>query len=418
MVAKNSTTRRGGNGSGDDFESEASAVMMQLREALLGLIAGLSGATTRAVDLERRLGVSRTLGWQIHRLVTDPVPLTGARYVPGVAALGQVLRGARAADVPEERIERVEHAMRDFESMVQRHADDRATFMTMLGSLAGPRASGLDVKLRKEAFRLNSQIWGVQVKASLACGIMRPGSDPSVYDMAVVRGLRGVRQLRAGIPFQVSGQRIVDGARRPAFPEEMGEQGGPDHGAGPRLLSEFCSQPLPELESRIQDGCLHTFLRDAPLGNAGARTIYLADLTRGVGWAEAQGQRNHHIRSTTVLKPIEALVLDTLVHRDMFGTLHPVAEVFGSLGKLGEKDPYAFEPGETLPIEPDLKRLGFGPGVMATPHVPRYREMVESVLERVGWDASEFEVFRCVVEYPPLGSMVRVRFDLPERGNW
>lgn len=44
--------------------------------------------------------------------------------------------------------------------------------------------------------------------------------------------------------------------------------------------------------------------------------------------------------------------------------------------------------------------------------------MAESVLDRVGWDPAEFELFRCTLEYPLLSSTVRVRFELPQRGNW
>lgn len=401
-----------------DFEGEASVAMMELRESMLSMIAGLPGATTRAVDLERCLGVSRTLGWQIHRLVTNPTPLTAGRHVPGGAAVGQVLRGARSAGVGEDVVARVEEAMNAFEALVDRHAGDRATFVTMLGSLAGSEESPLDIKTRRQAFRHNSQIWGVQVKVSLACGIMHPGADPSVYDMAVVRGLGDVRRLRAGAPFQVSGQRIVDSTRHITVAEDIGEQGAINHAGGARLLAEYCSRPLPELESRIEDGCLLTYLRDAQIGNAGSRTIYLADMTRGVKWQSQGDVGNHHIRSATVLKPIEVLILDTLVYKGMFGAIHPVARVNGTLARLGVTDPYAYGEDETLPIEPDLRRLGVGTGALTTPHVPRYREMVESVLSGVGWDPSAFEVFRCVVRYPALGSMVQVRFELPERGNW
>jgi hypothetical protein len=44
--------------------------------------------------------------------------------------------------------------------------------------------------------------------------------------------------------------------------------------------------------------------------------------------------------------------------------------------------------------------------------------MVRSVCAGLGWDVEQFEVFRCVLEYPPLSAMVRVEFPLPQRGNW
>lgn len=403
---------------GGGFEPQAAAVMHDLREAFLGLVEGLPNATSRAVDLEKALGISRTLGWQIHRVATSPDPLAAGPHVPGAAAVGQVLRAARSVGVPDDRVRRVGDAMRSFESLVERHAGDRAAFVTMLGSLTGEGAA-LDLRTRRQAYRINSQVWGVQIKTLVTCGVLGPGADSSRMDMLLIRGLREARRLRAGVPLQVSGQRIVDGERRPTMPVALSGSEPLGEWRGPSLLTEFCSQPVPELETRIEDGSLNTFLSGSELGNTGVKTVYLADLTRGFGWRSGPEEGSHHIRCATVLKPMEAVVVDTLVHRGMFTeSLRPVSRVNGSLGRLGETDPYAFGPDETLPIEPELRRLGIGLGVLATPHVPRYREMVGSVLARVGWDPMDFEVFRCVVEYPPLGSLVQVRFDLPEKGNW
>ncbi len=46
--------------------------------------------------------------------------------------------------------------------------------------------------------------------------------------------------------------------------------------------------------------------------------------------------------------------------------------------------------------------------------MPRYGEMAAYVFDRLGWDAEQFEVFRCRVEYPVMHSAVVVRFPLPE----
>ena len=403
----------------EDFEPQAVAVMHGLRDAFLGLLEGLPGSGSRAVDLEKALGVSRTLGWQLHRVATSGDPLVVAGHVPGLSAVEQALRSARAAGVSEERVRRVDEAMRRFEDMVQHHAGNRAAFVTMLGSLTGEPAASLDLRTRRQAFRLNSQVWGVQVKTFVACAVLAPGSDSSMMDMVLIRGLREVRRLRAGVPMQVSGQRIMDSDREPTVPMPLGSSEPLREGAGPSLLTEFCSQPVPSLETRVEDGCLNTFLSDAELGNSGIKTVYLADITRGMGWRSEPRDRSHHIRTATVLKPTEVVVLDTLIHRGMFGTLPaPVARVHGSLARLGERNPYAYREDETLPIEPENRRLGAGAGVLTTPHVPRYREMVESVLAGVGWDPAAFDAYRCIVEYPPLGSMVWARFAFPECGLW
>src|SRR5690606_20560982 len=105
----------------------------------------------RAADLDKALGVSRTLGWQIHRVANTSNPLEGGLYVPGMAAVQQALRGARAAGIAEQHLRRAAQAVAAFESFVERHAGDRATFATMINSLAGRNGEAIDLKARRAA---------------------------------------------------------------------------------------------------------------------------------------------------------------------------------------------------------------------------------------------------------------------------
>lgn len=399
------------------FEVHAVRVMADLRRAFLGVIEGLPGGAARAADLERALGVSRTLGWQIHRIATASDPLEAGLRVPGTAAVRQALRGARSAGVADDRIARANAAMTEFEALVKRHAGDRATFETMIGSLAGGEVEAIDLKTRRQAFRVHSQIWGVQVKTYLSCGVLMPGASSDLMDLAFVCGMRDVRRLRPGVPLPVMGQRITDNCGD-RLPPSIGPGEALSESGGPMLLREYCSQPLPELETLVDDGTMTTLLRDAPLGNAGARTVYLASISRGLRWNMPADAPNHHIAFAMISKPMEMLVLDVLVHRNMFGELSPNAKVYGSLDHLGETDPYAFRPDETLPILPSMRAYAPGLGAIGTPHIPRYREMIDAVLARLGWDPEAFDLYRCTLEYPLLSTTVQVRFNLPEHGGW
>ncbi len=401
-------------GKHERFETHVVQVLRDLQEAFLGLIEGLPRPAPRAADLEKALGVSRTLGWQIHRLATAPSPLEAGGHVPGAEAVGQVLRGARAAGVADNRIARAAEAMKVFESFVERHAGDRALFETMIGSLTGESTETMGVKLRRQAFRVHSQIWGMQVKTFLASAALFPGKDSDHQDIVTIRGMHEIKRLRRGMSLLVSGQQMVDCENRPLLPTERIEDA---PGPGPALLREFCSEDLPELESVVENEILYTFMRDSPLGNTGVKTIFLSDVTRDMQWRPKNGTWAY-IDAVSILKPTERLVIDTMIHKDMYGVLEPTVRVYGSLRHLGVANPYGYQDDEVLPVKPDLRYCGRGPGVLATPHVPRYREMVESVLGRTGLDPEAFDLYRCTLEYPLLSTMVQVKFDLPEQGGW
>ena len=54
-------------------------------------------------------------------------------------------------------------------------------------------------------------------------------------------------------------------------------------------------------------------------------------------------------------------------------------------------------------------------GIPSTPDVPRYPELVRYALDRAGFDAEKFDVYRCRVEYPVMPSTVALTWELPKR---
>jgi len=399
------------------FEARAVTVLQELRSAFLHLIEALPNPTDRAADLDKALGVSRTLGWQIHRVATCESPLEAGIQVPGMNAVQQVLRAARGKGVPEAMVRDVIKAMDTFEAFVAQHAGDRTTFATMINSLHGEDTEAIDVKTRRQMFRAASQAWGVQLKTYLACQLIHPGTKSDLLDVASIRGLRGIRRLRTGTPFRLSTQRFFDAHLHPLESHSI-ETKADAAPPGPNVLREFSTQPTPELDNRYDGRLMHTYLRDTPLGNAGALDLYLANISHNFEWKDPKEVGNSQRWFVAIRKPMETLVLDTLVHKTMFRELDWETRVCGSLDRLDEPDPDKFPPEETLPIKAEVRDLGLGPAALPTPHIPRYRDMVEHVCSEIGWNPADFRVLRCVVEYPLLLSVVSVKLLLPNEGEW
>lgn len=400
------------------FELQAVEVMRGLRAALLNVIDALPEPIHRAADLERSLSLSTTLAWQIHRIATVTNPLSAGSDVPGPAAFRQVLNAAQSKGVTKSSIENVLSALTAFENLVKRHAGDRETFSTMINSLAGDDAGAIDLKMRRQAFRLHSRIWGVQVRAIHNVGLYHPGRNSSVFDVASVRGLTAIRRLRVAAPLRLTSQLLTDGKHQTTNSQPLDVNGADNDSSGPNLLLEYCTRPYPKLDNRIDNGAVHTYLHETPLGNVGAQTVYVGDITRDIEWATPGDADNDHLDYYGVMKPAEVLVKDVLIHRDMFGPLTPEVTVNGSLDRLGEHDPLKFQSDELLPMQAEVHHLGTGTSVLPTAHIPRYAEMIRAVTKSLDWDAEAFDVYRCIIEYPLLSSVVTVHFKLPERGNW
>ena len=56
-----------------------------------------------------------------------------------------------------------------------------------------------------------------------------------------------------------------------------------------------------------------------------------------------------------------------------------------------------------------------GPPVVATPHLPTYPKLVETVCARLDWNLSDFRGYRVVMSYPPIPAVLILRYPLPER---
>lgn len=393
------------------FEEQAAEVVQALREAFLGLITSLPGQVRRPADLERTLGLSRTLAWQVHRMATSPDAFKAASQMPGTAAVRQVIGAADAVGVPQDRLAAVTDAMERFRALGASHAGERAALSSMLKSVAGHESEGIDLALRRRALRVNSQCWGYQVKTFVGCGLYHPSDVPGHFDMIAVRGLHEIRRLRSGARFRFGIQRMADGNAT------HGDRatGRADAPPRPKLLTQFCTKPCPELISHVEGDFVHTYLRDAPLGKAGLQSIYVSDATRGRTSQSGQGEPNRLLNFAGILKPIEVLLLDVLIHRDLYGPLDPTMHVYGLLDRVPEVNvPASYGPNDEVPITAEVFRLGVGPGVLPTPHLPRYRQMIEEVCRDAGWDVREFDVYRCTLECPLLNTGVCMSFELPD----
>ena len=53
--------------------------------------------------------------------------------------------------------------------------------------------------------------------------------------------------------------------------------------------------------------------------------------------------------------------------------------------------------------------------MLHTADVPRYPKIAGYVFDRLGWDGSRFDVYRCRVQYPIVPSSVMLQFELPEK---
>lgn len=398
------------------FATDARQTLEELRAAISQVIESLNqrGDAIRRTQLGSILGLDRKLGWKISRVVDAQDPFEAAQHIPGKSGWDSFLRAAANKGAPHEFVARLQHAIAEFEDLMRVHAGDRATLEMMLASCGSRGRENVDLMHRKAAFRANSYIWGVQAHTHLKADFLHPGSMPGMLDIATLHGFIGLRRIRANIPWIIGRGRCVDndGQARVEFAREPLDPGAAP-GEAP-LLRDFCSKPLPVVR---RTRSTHGFMDDEIVAGPVGKTADITCLTGEVFRNCASCRRDEHNQVADFISrqrtPCEVLILDHIVHEDIFGRVDPEFVVYSD---LLEAAPY---PGDgrdiqTLPACETVTYLGKGASALHTPDVPRYAEMARHLFSRLGWDSARFDVYRVCLAFPPIPASAVIHYELPE----
>ncbi|MFO8182590.1 MAG: hypothetical protein R6U39_00315 [Candidatus Aegiribacteria sp.] len=409
-------SRKSGNaGFDEDIRSTISLMKTVMRDILLSL--GISPDNPR--DVYKKLNIDKKLGWKIFNVVAEEDPFLAARFVPGRAACRKFMKLCRKLGTADDLLRKAGEACRAFDRMVDKHADSRKEFDLMLMSCSDKGKDKAYLSQQKAGFNAYSHLLGVQADTQLCTWVFCPSSDGEFHDVVSIRGFLDFRRNRPHVPWLLEWAYFTDDDDVPkdlvrVEPLEDTSRGGADEVP---FYSRFCSEPLPEVVSsrRLEGRVVHE-LQEAPIGNTEAVTCITAQKARNV-FSSCRTDRDRYrevlVRART---PVERLVFDQIVHRDLAGPEAPELFVFGEFtGYDWSKSAERRNPGSLLPVDAKIQELGFGAGSAGTPHIPWYTEMLEDVFARLDWSSNEFITYRVIIDYPVIPSTAIMRSLLPDR---
>jgi hypothetical protein len=400
------------------FEREAAVVLEELRPALAGVLECLRPPVPRAADLHRLLGLDRKLSWSVFNAATAHDARELASLLPGKRAMERFFAAAGHHGASVEAIARARAAFERFEAAVARHAptgrrDDFETMLATIGDDGESNASEAEIKHKRSIFRGASLIWGRQAQVVLHSMIVHPSAMTAgqrLLDIAVIRGMIGLHQTRRGVPLHT----IIDHR----YWRHEGDPSGPVplRAIDPResspdavgLLRDFCSQPAPTFRTEVkEEGAITHELIASGLGASAQATYFTGWVLRACAAECGSGDDPFLEQFGAMATPVEVGIVDALLHESVWGTGLPEVSVytFPLHGTQTE-----FRSIDLLPLTGKARLLGRGLDSGRTPLIPRYVEMMSYAVEQLGWDPSEFRIFRCHMEYPVVQSRIRMTF--------
>lgn len=396
------------------FAQQASELLNRLRIAYAALLREACGTGGRAVDLQRALNLDMKISWKVARVAGAPTPLAAGPYVPGPANARSIVKAGRRKGLDATLLDTLEADMAAFERFVKRCAGDRNTFDSMIYSLSPSQEAELfSLNQRKAAFRANRHLYGSVAQVQSTMIFIQPTADrPELVDFALVQGHHGLQRLREDAPLP----RAAAGVRDDAF--QLAGTGSPipgDENVGPALLQEFCTQPLPPFEAtREVNGRVSGRLVTPDIGMQAAVDWFSGVVLRAAAPRWKAENNTQGIMRAEAWTPCESFYLTLLIHRETYGPLTP--------GLVLLRDPTASLPDanedrrldHVLTAREQVQSLGRGPGVLHSPDLPRQGELAAYMLNRLGWEAADFDVYQIRFEYPVTPSTVFMVYDLPE----
>jgi len=380
-----------------------------LRGCVADLLIEVRADPTKTRESARLLGLNRGLVWRLTRVVRSPDIAGAVSNVPARTSMNRFIAACRERGAPEVRLDAINAAIERFERSVDRCSGDRKTLSMLMANKGGQPDSGEQERARRKLFDGGCAVWGVQAHVRFVSVFLFPAADDAAQiDVAHVTGYVGFRRLRA-IPWPMSYEAVHSREGRAVqFQKEPLDREG--H-SGAQLLSRFCDPPDPKINV-VTLGSMNRFeLAAGPVGNEGVATCVFGTFLRHL-YPRVESSSHTYASFTVLLEtPVERVIFDMFVHRDIRLDAMPTAHV---CEKLTHPHPPADDEVTrlALPLAEQPFQLGRGASGALSAHIPWYPRLVTMVSERIGHTPESFSGSRYELAYPPIPTALVRRFPL------
>lgn len=395
-----------------NFRDAAETVLIRYRSAVARLVEGLPVAVRTTAQLQEQLGASTGVAWSTLRVVRAPNPLEAGLYALSPGEVRVLAKSARGIGLAKHVVEEFENAGDELKSLIDEYAGDRQLFRFMLSDLLGEDIGGLELKNKREAFRVNTRLLGRQAKAHVHCSMFYPDSEGLVNEL-FLRGMTELKYFRNGSPVRFSYNRCSVVEEDPNVTEtkhhrvaKRSIEGITGNFTDLGLLHQFCSDPLPDIAVEHNDERMFRLnVKPRSQGLLNACDFFFGGVIRSVPLQDILDDDQMIITLMPDL-PVEVRFHDLLIHPSVLSRRTPRIDVF--TGVSTDTNPLTYPDEDRLPSQEHAECLGQGLHALATNDVPGYTDMLRWACESRGWDMSEAIAYRFRIEYPILYSVPRL----------
>jgi hypothetical protein len=313
-----------------------------------------------------------------------------------------MLRAATAIGADRNEVKIATQAVQQFEAVINEEFDDRAGLDAVLGTMVPEMRRRNELAAKQAVFRGMESVKGVSCDVSVVSFIVHPSAtDPGRADALMLGAYFGLRRVRPDAAVKFTAQLGHSSAPNRTRLALLGE------GSDAPLLRDFC-RPQNLQVSRTERGNMVAYeLTGRAIGRSAAVDVVLAECYPGF-YSSLPRPNDGRIRhfDCTIEQPSKLLVMDLLIHDSLWPGASFDALIYDTTIK-GMVDPNdADNAKDQFNLGESVQSLGMGAAQLRSSKLPRYVELHEHAMQRMGWDSGAFRALRCQIAYPVYGSQI------------
>lgn len=407
-------------GTGDATAPELSQEMQQaiaevrdrLKAALDVALPGGYGARS----LGRALKLQRMTAWRCWTVAHLEDPASAIRAMPGKQAWKTILKRCAESGAASTDIEALRAAVNRLESLIANRGVDRTAMRAVAGGATGSAAERAAlVEARRAAARGTSKACGVHAYGVAMAQLIALGRSPGTMTIGTAGVFAGLVRNLPGEDWPIMRRSVARGTEDTSAAVLRGHHPLGDGGELPSVIQSVSTPGIVGAQLRAGTPASHfetISLCDALAFRRQRLFVAIAECVPSIDLDPVRTIESVRLL-TPVQLPADVLVADVLIHRDFVRRSEPEASMLGTpvvpelLKWWGSPAP--------LPLGTSMRRVESIalPKRMAEAEVG-YREAVGRVAKAQGALLEHYDMFRVVVPYAPMFSIIAVDFELDE----
>ena len=398
------------NSNARELRSRITAIRQALHVAISPCVKERLGGREAA----RQLGLDKTLGWKVFQLAFSVDDEDAVKHIPGPRAWGKIIAALEQNGTSASTMVDLRTAIDALEAVLLSSKLKRGAIADIYlnGTLSSASARRL-LRIRREGAQAASSIFGARIAARVGCFLVAPSQAARMIDLSPLTMILGPEMIssRVLMPLYVPVTSWTES--RASIDLARAGEGAKQHSLYPLIL-DLSSPNITQNELQRDPSNKRKTINF--LGTRSDRTeplcLSFMEIMREIGSMYRESDDSWATLALPIEEPIDFVVFDVCVHREI--PMNDPLDAGITESRVPNRDGDQLNVDLRIRTEAELVEINSLdlPAPIAS-HSATYHELVRRGAAELGTTINDYRFYRFAISYPPMKSLVMVRWKLP-----